>query len=528
MSHDPSPESPAPEHPEEASTADSRAQTGSSFDRYRQIYEGVALPVLLIDADSWRILAANEAALTQYGYSHDEFVGMSVLEVRPPKGRDEARRVLGQMPQGLWKASGVKHVRKDGSVFHADVWSRDTVVEGRAVRVATVSDVTERVALQNEVQQAQKMEAVGQLAGGIAHDFNNMLTAIIAGTDLLREHVEDDADAALEVREIRRVAQHAAALTRQLLAFSRQQVMRVEVVPLNDVVMRVEALLQRVLGPHVELTTQMDPDAWMARVDPQQLEQVIVNMAVNAQDAMPGGGVLEIATRNLTLASGASFEGVSIPAGEYAELAVRDTGVGMDPLTRARIFEPFFTTKPPPEGTGLGLSMAYGTVRQSGGFIVVESAEGEGTTFRILLPRAGAVTAGEVAAPSGAEARDGRAVLVVEDEDSVRRIIGRVLERMGFAVTAVANGEEALAVVEAGGVTPELLVTGLVMPRMSGGELAAQLSAALPDLRVLFISGYTDEAVGHLGKLGDGRTFLQKPFSVDSLSQAVREVLRGD
>ncbi len=496
-------------------------------DRYREIYEAVALPVLVIDAESWQILAVNEAAVKQYGYPRDEFVGLSVLDVRPPDGQAEARRVLSEMPHGFWKATAVRHQRKDGSIFRVDVWSRDTVIDGRAVRISTISDVTERVLLQHELQQAQKMEAVGRLAGGIAHDFNNVLTSIIGGAELLMEYVRDDAAGRDEVAAIRRAADRAASLTRQLLAFSRQQVMTVEVVPLNDVVVRTEALLRHTIGEHIELRTELADDAWAVRADASQLEQVLMNLAVNARDAMPGGGALVLATRNVSLPTGTTPAGLSIPAGDYAELTVRDTGIGMDAITRARVFEPFFTTKPAPQGTGLGLSMAYGIVRQSNGFITVESAVGEGTSFRILLPRAG--RGKSLAAPAtGATAAGGQqTVLVVEDEDAVRRITCRVLERLGYAVLSAADGQEALALVEASRPGLQLLVTDLIMPRMSGRELATQLVEAYPELRVLFVSGYTDEAVGNLGMLERGKAFLQKPFSVESLGDAVRRVL-GD
>ncbi len=499
----------------------------ASLDRYRQIFEAVALPVLMIDANSWRVVAVNQAAIDQYGYPRDEFVGLSVLDVRPPEGREDARRVLSEMPHGFWKASAVLHRRKDGSVFSADVWSRDTAVEGKAVRIATISDVTERVELQHELQQAQKMEAVGRLAGGIAHDFNNVLTSIIGGTELLMERLERDASATHDLARIRRSAERAASLTRKLLAFSRQQVMRSEVVPLNDVVGAAEALLERLLGAHVALRTRLDPDTGLVQVDPAQLEQVVLNLAVNAQDAMPGGGTLSLATRNVTLEQATTSEGLTIPAGSYAELTVQDTGMGMDEITRARVFEPFFTTKPPPEGTGLGLSMAYGIVRQSGGFITVESAPGQGATFRVLLPRTSAPASLAASAPPPTGEEHGT-VLVVEDEDPVRRITCRVLERLGFTVLSAADGEEALALVEREGRPGlDLLVTDLVMPRLNGRNLAKRLAAVYPDLRILFVSGYTDDAVGQLGMLGDGRGFLQKPFSLESLGEAVRRVLSG-
>ena len=500
-------------------------------DRYREIYDGVALPVVMIDAVTWRVLAVNAAAVDQYGYARDEFVGRSVLDVRPPEGRAEARAVLSQMPQGFWKTSAVRHQRKDGSIFSADVWSRDTVVDGRAVRVATICDVTERVELQHELQQAQKMEAVGQLAGGIAHDFNNVLTTIISGTQLLVERVGDDPATRADLEDIRSVADRAAALTRQLLAFSRQQVLRVEVVALDRIVARAEAMLTPLVEEGVAIRTEVEPGTWPVRVDAGQMEQVIVNLAVNAQDAMPDGGVFSMVTHNLVLERDTRVDGLLVPAGDYVELMLRDTGVGMDEMTRARVFEPFFTTKPPPGGTGLGLSVAYGIIRQCGGFMSVDAPVGQGATFRILLPRAEpprdrTPAASPTPATATGESPDGRGtVLLVEDEDTLRRIGSRVLERLGFTVLSAASGREALALVEAAKPPLDLVVTDLVMPGMDGGQVASALAALYPGIRVLFVSGYSDEAAGRLGTLGPGRAFLQKPYSIDSIAEAVRALL---
>jgi len=378
----------SPDHTDrQPSQAASAPEAPVALDRYRQIYEGVALPVLMIDAESWLIVAVNRAAVAQYGYPRDEFVGLSALDLRPPEGRAEARKVLLEMPHGFWKTSAVQHCRKDGSLLVVDVWSQDTVVDGRAVRIATISDVTERVQLQLELQQSQKMEAVGRLAGGIAHDFNNSLASIIGNAGLLRESFGDDPAWATELADILRSAERAAALTQQLLAFSRKQVMRVVLVPLNDVVLRAELLLRPAIGGHIDVQTLIAAGTGSVRVDPTQLEQAILTLAVNAQDAMPGGGALVLATRNVSLAGDETTDGSTVPAGDYAEFTMRDTGIGMDDVTRARAFEPFFTTKPPPEGTGLGLSVVYGIVRQCGGFITVDSAVGQGATFRILLPR---------------------------------------------------------------------------------------------------------------------------------------------
>jgi len=492
---------------------------------YRQVFEAVALPVLIIDHASWRILAVNEAALNQYGYEREEFVGLPVLEVRPAEGREEARKVMSELPHGFWKTTAVRHCRKDGSVFSADVWSRDTVVDGRAVRIATIHEVTERLQLQMELQQAQKMEVVGRLAGGVAHDFNNALAVIIGTSHFLLEQVREDPDATTDVKSILEAAERVALLTRHLLAFSRQQVMRGEVIPLAEVVERSVGLLERVLEGHIELRTRIDPATWTVRVDAVQLEQVIMNMAVNARDAMPEGGTLVLDTANISVSAREASKDPNVPPGDYAVLSVRDTGTGMDEVTRTRVFEPFFTTKPPPEGTGLGLSMAYGIVRQSGGFIRVESEPGAGTTFRILLPRVGGTPANGNSVHDPAEP-GARTVLVVDGDDTVRRFTCRVLEGLGFRLVSTASAEEALSTLDGSGERPDLLVTALSLPGMDGGELADRVQALVPGLGVLFLSGYALEG-DNLETVAGGRRLLQKPFSVESLTDAVRQVLAG-
>ena len=495
-----------------------------AIENYRQVYEAVALPVLIIDHASWRVLAVNEAALEQYGYEREEFVGLPVLEVRPPEGRADARRVMSEIPHGFWKTTGVQHVRKDGSVFTADVWSRDTVVDGRPVRIATIHEVTERLQIQHELQQAQKMEVVGQLAGGVAHDFNNALTAIIGGLNLLLEELRDDPETRTDLEDILSAANRLALLTRHLLAFSRRQVMRVEVHPLGEMVERSVALLDRVLQGRIELRTRIRPDTWSVRVDAIQFEQVIINLAVNARDAMPGGGTLVLATESTSVSRDDAADDPGVPPGDYAVLTVRDTGIGMDEITRARAFEPFFTTKPPPAGTGLGLSVVYGIVRQSGGFITVESEPGAGTTFRILLPRADGTPARAAPGP-GAPGPATRWVLVVDHDDTVRRSTRRILEELGYTVVSTTSAEEALTALDAADSIPVLLVTALSLPGLDGEELADRLQADHPGLGVLFLPGYAPEAA-RLKALAGGRRILPRPFSVESLTEAVRLVLR--
>lgn len=515
-----------PSDPSLPSSSTSESDITRGEDRFRAIFEAFPLPVVIYDPDTYQIIDANEAAVGQYGYAREEFARLPVLALRPAEGEAEFRRVLDEMPTAPWHGSGIRHVRKDGTELHVDIWSHSVTLSGRTRRVSAIMDVSERVQLEAELRQAQKMEAVGRLAGGVAHDFNNVLTAIVGGTEYLLERFADDAEAVVELEAIRGAAGRAASLTRHLLAFSRQQVLRTESASLNAVAERAAAFLGGSLGEDVEIELRLAADLGLARIDMAQLDQVILNLAVNARDAMPRGGRLTIATRNASLAAPLPIDGITVPAGEYVELAVQDTGEGMDELTRAAAFEPFFTTKGARRGTGLGLSMVYGIVRQSEGFVSVDSAPGRGATFRILLPRVEVPAPGAPAAAPPA-ATDGRqTVLVVEDEPGVRRITCRVLARLGFTVLEAVDGQEALRLAHDHPGELSLVVTDVIMPRMSGRELAAALTAARPGLRVLYVSGYTDEAIGRHALLQEGVGFLQKPFSMESLGAAVRDVLQ--
>jgi CheY-like chemotaxis protein len=373
------------------------------------------------------------------------------------------------------------------------------------------------------------MEAVGRLAAGIAHDFNNLLTAILGSTDLLLEALPADHPARVDGLESRQAALRAADLTRQLLAFSRQQVLAPRVLELNDVIRDVERLLQRLIGDDIEMRTVLASDQTTVRADPTQLEQVIVNIAVNARDAMPRGGRLTIETATVTLdASYVAQHPVVIP-GEYVLLALSDTGIGMDADTRTRAFEPFFTTKERGKGTGLGLATVYGIVKQSGGYVWVYSEPGIGTTFKIYLPRVAGPAEPPTVAPaapvSHAEVRGTETILVVEDQDEVRELIRKMLESRGYRVLSAPNGPDAVATAALHPGTIDLLVTDVVMPGMSGPEVARLLAVTCKGIRVLFLSGYTSDAMVRRGLLESGAQFLQKPFSPGDLARRVRDVL---
>jgi signal transduction histidine kinase/CheY-like chemotaxis protein len=434
------------------------------------------------------------------------------------------------------------------------VWLRDIVhvvrdAEGRptTLRGLTV-DLTElkrseRALHQSEEQlrQAQKMDAVGKLAGGIAHDFNNLLMVIRGDSDLMLRRLAPGHALRRNAEGIRDAADQAATLTRQLLAFSRKQVMAPRLVDLNGIVASIHAMLQRLLGETINLVTVTAPDLGGIKADPGQMEQMILNLCVNARDAMPDGGRLTVRTANVDLDEAAAARLSDARPGPYVRLEVSDTGVGMDAETRSHLFEPFFTTKEQGKGTGLGLSTVYGTVKQSGGHIAVESEPGRGSTFTVYLPRVAApvapverAAAETPVARSGAPATEavltpgrGETILLVEDAQRVRAVVREILEMSGYTVLEARHGVEALEVSNRHAGTIHLLLTDVVMPQMSGRELSQRLATLRPGLKVLYMSGYTDDAIVRHGVLAAGIAFLSKPFTPDALALKVREVLDG-
>ncbi len=404
----------------------------------------------------------------------------------------------------------------------------DLDTEGRPVSVTgMIQDVTARRQLEAQFQQAQKLEAIGKLAGGVAHDFNNLLTVIKCSVELLLEETSLHDPLRTEIIEIRDASERAAELTRQLLAFSRQQILEPRVVDINATIARSDRMLRRLIGEDIEIVTDLDPAVSLVMADPGRLEQVIVNLVVNARDALHAGGRVTIRTRNVRVESGVSVDTGDLRPGTYAELSVADTGSGFADDVKAKIFEPFFTTKGIGKGTGLGLSTVYGIVRQTGGNVSVESRVGHGTTFRILLPTTSEDTQrmGSVApAPRGTNAET---ILLVEDEDALRHIARRVLEKHGYTVLEANGGPMAAEIVARHSGPIDLLLTDVVMPQISGREVANAQRAARPTLKVLFMSGYTDDAIVRHGVREATDHFLQKPFTPNALLRKVRAVLDG-
>ncbi len=480
---------------------------------------------------SGALLQVNRAMTEMLGYDtacSSELLLRDLPFIFTPEGSFEMfQRALlnsGSLPgrDSVW-------VRRDGQ-------SIQVLVSGRAVRdhAGGVShldvfaeNVTEKKQLEAELCQAQRMQAIGQLAGGVAHDFNNLLTVINGHTEILLSGPVDT-ESRDRLGEIKQAADKAAALTRQLLAFSRRQVLRSHTVNLNEVIGKLTAMLSRLIKENVELVFVPGEDLGSVKADPIEVERVLLNLAVNAQDAMPDGGVLTIETANVRVDQRAALETDHVEAGDYIQILVRDTGVGMDQEIQGRVFEPFFRTKQSGDGTGLGLSVVYGVVRQSGGYISLESEPGEGTTFRIYLPRvAAAPMAMPESAPPAALPRGAETILVAEDDAAIRRLVVCALEDLGYHVLSAPDGAAAMSMAQSYSGEIHLLLSDLVMPTMGGRDLAAKLQGAIPSLKAAFISGYAGHAVPDEDLELAGACFIQKPFSMDLLAKTVRRVLDG-
>ena len=490
---------------------------------FRLLFQSNPHPMWVHDRESRGFLEVNAAAVAHYGYTRDEFLSMRTDDLTadgPGQSPPPSSAVVRAADE-----TAAFHRRKDGQVIEVQTFGHDLPFGGRPGRLVVAHDVTETRQLQAQLLQAQKMEAVGRLAGGIAHDFNNLLSIILGFADLCLRRLDQPEVLRERLTQIGNAGRKAATLTRQLLAFSRKQILQPRVLDLNAVVAELEKMLRRVIGEDVQLVTVTDEHLGRVKIDPAQLEQVLMNLVVNARDAMPHGGRLTIETANVDLDDRypSRFE---VRPGRYAMLAVSDTGVGMDPATLVRIFEPFFTTKSPDKGTGLGLATVHGIVRQSEGYVWVYSEPEHGTTFKIYLPRVeeGLDPQMDAAAGERPAARGGETVLVVEDEDVLRQVVEETLTELGYRVVSASGPAAALAVLER---TPAVhaLLTDVVMPGMSGPELWQRVRTTHPGARVLFMSGYADEAMGYHGMLPPGAPFLQKPFTVESLARTIRGLL---
>ena len=506
-----------------------------SEERFRQMYDEAPVGYHELDREG-RIIRVNRRELEMLGYTEEELLGRPVWKFVVEE--EITRQVIMARITGdasFHETFERTYRRKDGATL--PVLIKDRIVRDKKGRImgirSMIEDITERrraeEALQKseeQLRQWQRVEAIGRLAGGVAHDFNNLLMTIKGCSELLLGGLDPRDPRREEVEEIRKAAERATALTRQLLAFGRRQVLQPQVLDLNEVVANMDRMLQRLIGEDIQLLTVLDPELWTVKVDPGQIEQVIMNLAVNARDAMPGGGKLTIETANVILDEGYARRHVSVKPGPCVMLAVTDNGCGMDKETQSHLFEPFFTTKETGVGTGLGLSTVYGIIKQSGGNIWAYSELGQGTTFKIYLPRVEEAVetyrpkAAPAVSPGGSET-----ILLVEDEEAVRSIVSKILQNKGYSVLEAHHGNEALQICEHHEGPIHLMVTDVVMPQVSGRELAERLMLLRPEIRVLFMSGYPDNAIVHHGVLGAGTAFLQKPFTLNALEYKVRELL---
>jgi two-component system, cell cycle sensor histidine kinase and response regulator CckA len=506
-------------------------QVRASAENYKRLFETVTDGIVLVD-HSTRILEVNGTLCQQLGYRREELLGRMAADISARSATDVEAAHARLVREGHMVLETV-HRRKDGSTIPVEISVTATEFQGAAVFLSVVRDLSERRRLEAEAQeladqlnQSVKMESIGRLAGGVAHDFNNLLTAILGNADLAAASLPNDSPEAAFVAQITKAANSAAALTRQLLAFSRKQLIAPRELNLNDLIAHTRTMLARLIGEDVVLSVDADAALWPVRADASLIEQVLVNLAVNARDAMPHGGALRIRTQNVVVGDRVARTDPEIHPGDYATITVADSGTGMSPEVKARIFEPFFTTKPKGEGTGLGLATAYGAVKQSGGHVLVDSEPGRGTTFRIFLPRmlepatAEATALGTQPIPRGSEA-----VLVVEDDPAVRALASHILESLGYRVVQAAGGEEALAIARTRLEPIDLLLTDVVMPGLNGREVADRIGPIHPRCRVLYTSGYTDDAIVRHGVLDEGIAFVAKPYTPLGLGLKVREVL---
>jgi two-component system cell cycle sensor histidine kinase/response regulator CckA len=511
---------------EERSRRQAEAGLRASEERFRALAENSTDALMLLDVDA-RITYLSPSSQRHFGWAPEAVIDKSIFDFIHPDDLDVAHGGIA----GARKEPGqpvtveVRFAHADGTWRNTECVGVDRVHEPSvAAIVINARDITDRRRLEQQLRQSQKMEAVGRLAGGVAHDFNNLLTAILGYCNLMLEDVAPDHPLRPDLEEIRQAGERAAALTRQLLAFSRRQMLQPQIVDVNGLVRQLEPTLRRLVGDDIEFVTAFAQDLATVRVDPASIEQVVLNLVMNARDAMPAGGRLVIESANVELDAAYVYDHASVISGKYVMLAVNDTGQGMEESTRAKIFEPFFTTREQGKGDGLGLATVYGIVKQSGGYIWVYSEPGRGTAFKVYLPIDVQSSPPERQVSAAPAPRAWETILLVDDEPGVRALAREILRRRGYVVLEATHGLDALRVAERHQDVIHLMVSDIMMPYLGGRELAERLASVRPSMRVLFISGYTDTAVMH-GDVTPGTAFLQKPFTPENFARTVRGVL---
>jgi two-component system cell cycle sensor histidine kinase/response regulator CckA len=498
----------------------------ASAERYQLLFDANPLPMWVFDRETLAFLAVNEAAIRKYGYTREEFLAMNIRDIRPPEDvaaleQSVATGAQGPQSSGIWR-----HRAKDGRILRVDISTHGIVFDGRPARIVLPLDVTDRLALEEQLLQAQKMETIGRLAGGIAHDFNNLLTVINGYAELLLQRTGEDARGMHIFGQILKAGERAAKLTAQLLAFSRKQVLQPKAVSVNALIDSMRPILERLIREDIEIVWSLDEALGIVHIDPSQFEQVILNLAVNARDAMPNGGWLTIETANLTVEAEYSQRHPDVAPGRYVLVSVTDTGHGMPPEVMRHIFDPFFTTKEQGVGTGLGLATVYGVVKQSGGHLTVYSEPGVGSRFKVYLPRVeAAVTETKEEIMPFHNLQGHETILLVEDDADLREYASGILRDLGYQVIEAGNGPDAIVAAERHPGEIHLLLTDVVMPKLSGRDLAELICGRRPAIKVLFMSGYTENAIVHQGVLEQGLNFMAKPFSPSELGKKIKAAL---
>jgi PAS domain S-box-containing protein len=519
----------------ERSNAESEIRTSET--RYRRLFESAKDGFLIIDAVTGKVIDVNSSLLVLLGFAREELLDKDISEIRSFKNTAIPRDVFKELQSKDYVYFDDLPLETcDGRLIRVEFVGNVCLVGHSKLIQCNFRDISERKRnkeehrkFEEQLQMSQRMEAIGSLAGGVAHDFNNLISVILSYTDFAMQDLQERDPLKLDLLEVRKAGERAASLTRQLLAFGRKQILQPVPLNLNQVALGLEKMLRRILGEDIDFILNLAPDLGMVRADPGQIEQVIMNLIVNARDAMSSGGTLTIATSNVEVEDECATQNVGINPGPYVRLTVTDTGCGMDPSTKLKIFEPFFTTKQQTRGTGLGLSTVYGIIKQSGGNIWVDSELNFGTTFKVHLPREVSAKVSSTRLRAIVKPAEGtETILVVEDEDAIRKIASRALESSGYSVLAAAAGDEALQMAKDFKGSIDLLLTDVVMPRMRGEALAQSILKWRPMVKILYMSGYTDSTFFRQGMVDENINFIGKPFTGTDLVNMVRTVLDND